>query len=103
MEEAHFHLFSLPVILLILTHLLFATSCPPRTRVIISLASWIGALLEIGGPFGVRYVSAGLAPLLLLGWGLLTAGILASVGFGLAALWGPAPAEQLSPGSPSNP
>jgi hypothetical protein len=103
MEEAHFHLFSVPVILLILTHLLFATGCPPRTRVVISLASWIGALLEIGAPFGVRYVSAGFAPLLIAGWALLSAGILASVGYALAALWGrPPPEDVLSPGGAPN-
>src|SRR5271163_4224445 len=71
MEEAHFHLFTVPIILLILTHLLFATGCPPRARVTISLGLWIGALLEIGGPFAVRYLSASCAPLLLLGWALL--------------------------------
>ncbi len=93
MEEAHFHLFTVPIILLILTHLLFATGCPPRTRVVISLGLWIGALLEIGGPFAVRYVSGSFAPLLLLGWGLLSLGMLASVGYSLAALWGAAPPE----------
>ncbi len=91
MEEAHFHLFTVPIVLLILTHLLFATGCPPRTRVAISLGLWIGALLEIGGPFAVRYLSASFAPLLLLGWTLLSLGMLASVGYSLAALWGPAP------------
>jgi hypothetical protein len=93
MEEAHFHLFSVPVILLVLTHLLFATGCPPRTRVTISLGLWTGAVLEIGAPFAVRYWSAAFAPFLILGWALLSAGMLASVGYSLAALWGGAPPE----------
>jgi hypothetical protein len=97
MEEAHFHLFSVPIILLILTHLLFATGSPPRTRVTISLGLWIGALFEIGGPFAVRYVSGAFAWLLLLGWVLLSLGILASVGYSLAALWGAAPPDPASP------
>jgi hypothetical protein len=97
MEEAHFHLFSIPIILLILTHLLFATGCPPVLRVIISLACWTGAVLEIGAPFGVRYLSGAFAPLLLLGWGLLSAGMLASIGYSLAALWGAAPPAEGSP------
>ena len=106
MEEAHFHLFSLPIVLLILTHLLFATGCPPGMRVAISLGLWLGALFEIGGPFAVRYVSGSFAPLLLLGWGLLSAGMLASIGYSLAALWGTAPPAEGSsapPGSAPHP
>ncbi len=90
-ETAHFHLFSIPVVLLILTHLLFATGCPPRLRLLISLSVWIGAVLEIACPFAVRYLGSGFVYPMLLGWGLLTAGMLASALFSLAALWGIGP------------
>ncbi len=96
-ETAHFHLFSVPVVLLILTHLLFATGCPPRLRLAISLACYAGAVLEIGGPFLVRYGSADFAPAVLLGWALLALGMLASAGFSLWALWAPLPSEETGP------
>jgi hypothetical protein len=102
MEEAHFHLFSVPVVLLILTHLLFATGCPPRLRVAISIGLWVGAILEIGAPFAIRYGSGSFAALLLLGWALLSLGMLASVGYSLAALWGFGAAEQ-PPGTAAQP
>lgn len=96
MEEAHFHLFSVPVVLLVLTHLLFATACPPRLRIAISVSAYLGAVLEIGCPFAIRYLSAGFAPLLLAGWALLAFGMLSSIGFSLWALWARVP-----PGAPS--
>lgn len=96
-EEAHFHLFSVPVVLLVLTHLLFATGCPPKLRLAISASCYLGAVLEIGGPFLVRYGSAGFAPLVIVGWMLLTLGMLASVCFGLWALWVPEPSEETGP------
>lgn len=101
METAHFHLFSIPVVLLVLTHLLFATACPPRLRLILSLVSWLGAALEIGAPFAVRYLGAPFAYAVLLGWAALTFGMVGSIGYSLLALWGPASPEKDSP--PSGP
>ena len=97
METAHFHLFSLPIVLLVLTHLLFATGCPPRLRLVISAASFLGAILEIGSPFAVRYWSGDFAIAVILGWVLLTSGMLASVLFSLWALWVPEPQEETGP------
>jgi hypothetical protein len=97
METAHFHLFSVPVVLLVLTHLLFATGCPPRLRLVISGAAYLGAVLEVGSPFAVRYLSGDFAIAVLLGWILLTAGMLSSVLFALWALWVPQPSEETGP------
>jgi hypothetical protein len=89
MEEAHFHLFSIPVVLLILTHLLFATDCPPRWRTGLTLASFVGAFVEIFGPFAVRYLAAGFAWVLPIGWLLLCLGMLGCTIVSLVAIWGP--------------
>ena len=97
METAHFHIFSLPIVLLVLTHLLFATGCPPRLRLVISVASFLGAILEIGSPFAVRYWSADFAITVLIGWILLSAGMLAAVLFSLWALWVPDAPEETGP------
>jgi hypothetical protein len=102
-EEAHFHLFSIPIVLLILTHLLFATGCPPRTRLALSLALWVGAVLEIGAPFAVRYLSGSFAFALVSSWALLTVGMLGSIGYSLAALWGLLPGDAGASPSGSSP
>jgi hypothetical protein len=88
-EVSHFHLFTIPVVVLILSHLLYATPAPQRWRVWLTLATFTGALLDIVGPWSVRYVAAGCAYLLMTGWALLALGSLAIIGITLVAMWGP--------------
>src|SRR6266545_6460640 len=88
-EVSHFHLFSVPVVVLILSHLLSATPASVRARVGLTVATYTGALLEIGGPFAVRYLAGGFAYVLIVGWALLAAGMFAGVGISLACMWGP--------------
>lgn len=71
MEVSHFHLFSEPTVILILTHLAFATGLVRRNRVLLTLGAYGGSALEIGGPWLVRYVGAWCSYLLLAGWLLL--------------------------------
>ncbi|MFL5400348.1 MAG: hypothetical protein ACJ79P_20825 [Myxococcales bacterium] len=89
MEVSHFHLFSVPVVVLILAHLLYATPISVRARVWLTALTFLGALLEIGGPWAVRYVAGGFAVLLLAGWILLAVGIAAIVLVSLISMWGP--------------
>jgi hypothetical protein len=89
METSHFHLFSVPVVVLILAHLLYATPISMRAKVWLTIVTYLGALLEIGGPWAVRYLAAGFAYLLLAGWALLAFGIVAIVALSLVAMWGP--------------
>ena len=92
MEVSHFHLFSVPTVVLILTHLLHATPAPRGFRLALSGATYAGALLEITGPWAVRYLSARFAYTLLAGWALLGGGSALIVLVTLLAMWGPAPA-----------
>src|SRR5207248_5183236 len=89
MEVSHFHLFSVPVVVLILAHLLYATPISTRARVWLTALTYLGATLEIGGPWAVRYLAAAFAYLLLAGWGLLALGIAAIVTISLVSMWGP--------------
>jgi hypothetical protein len=89
MEVSHFHLFSVPVVVLILAHLLYATPISVRARVWLTALTYLGALLEIGGPWAVRYLAGGFAVLLLAGWILLALGITAIVLLSLVSMWGP--------------
>ena len=89
MEVSHFHLFSIPVVVLILSHLLYATPASPRFRIWLTIATYSGALLETSGPWAVRYLSGIFAWVLLLGWILLGGGCLLMVALSLVAMWGP--------------
>jgi hypothetical protein len=88
-EVSHFHLFTIPVVALILSHLLYGTAARPRVRIGLTVVLYTGALLDVLGPWAIRYLAAGFAYVLLLGWLLLGAGLLAVVLFTLFAMWLP--------------
>jgi hypothetical protein len=91
LEVSHFHLFSVPVVVLVLTHLLYAAVESQGLRVGLTLVTFVGAFLEIGGPWAVRYRSGGFAYALLAGWVLLGGGMALTVLVSLVALWRPEP------------
>jgi hypothetical protein len=88
-EVSHFHLFTIPVVVLILSHLLIATPSTSRARVALTVATFGGALLDALGPWAVRYLDAGFAYALILGWLLLGGGSLMIVLWTLLSMWGP--------------
>ncbi len=89
MEVSHFHLFSVPVVVLVLGHLLYGTPTSTRLRLWLTGITFGGAFLEAAGPWGVRYLSAGFAFALLAGWLLLAGGSLLIVALTLASMWAP--------------
>lgn len=88
-EVSHFHLFSISVVLLILSHLLSATGLSARARYGVIGATSAGAFLDIGAPWAIRYGSPGFAYALLAAWLLLGVGMLSMVAVSLASMWGP--------------
>ena len=88
-EVSHFHLFTIPVVALILSHLLYGTAASTRVRIGLTSIIYTGALLDVLGPWSVRYLSGACAYVLLLGWVLLAVGLLATVAFTLVAMWLP--------------
>jgi len=76
-------------VVLILAHLLYATPASPRLRVWLTVSTFGGALLDVIGPWSVRYVSGGMAYALMLGWLLLALGGTAIIAITLLAMWGP--------------
>lgn len=57
LEEAHFHLFSMAIILVTLTHLVLFTSLNGVVKLILIVSSYLSALGDISGGFLVRYFS----------------------------------------------
>jgi hypothetical protein len=63
LEVTHFHLFTMPVILLIVGHLFLATGLGQRAKLAWIVAAAASVVLHLATPWLVRYASAALAPL----------------------------------------
>ena len=89
MEVSHFHLFTIPMVVLVLSHLLYGTPASARLRVYLTSITFGGAFLDAVGPWAIRYLAAGFAYLLIVGWMFLAGGALFIVALTLVAMWGP--------------
>ncbi len=55
LETAHFHLFTMPVVVLVLAHIFFLGSWPERRKMVVVLASFAAVLGEVVLPFLIVY------------------------------------------------
>lgn len=92
-ETSHFHLFTIPVVALILSHLLYGTDAGKRLRLVLTVGVFLGVFFDALGPWAIRYLAAEFAYFLVLGWILLAAGMLTIVVLTLVAMWTPARRE----------
>lgn len=68
LETTHFHAFIMGIIYLTLAHLFVATATSRKFKVILVVSGFFFTFLDLLAPWGIRYFSAGLAPLLLTAW-----------------------------------
>jgi hypothetical protein len=61
LEEAHFHFFSMAVILVTLNHLILFTALGNVWKLLLIVSSFLSALGDIAGGWLIRYVSADFA------------------------------------------
>src|SRR5205814_10284677 len=61
LEVTHFHLFTVPVFLLIIAHLFMLTGLSVRTKSFFIAAAWLSSLLHLAAPWLIRYASPRLA------------------------------------------
>jgi hypothetical protein len=61
LEVTHFHLFTIPVFLLIITHLFMLTGLAPATKMAWIAGGYLTALVHIAAPWVVRYGGGGWA------------------------------------------
>ena len=66
-EITHFHLFTMPVLFLILIHVLYLTEAASRLKVFTTWASFAGVFLDLLSPWLIRYVSPMFALTMLMG------------------------------------
>lgn len=55
LEVTHFHLFTVPVFLLIVAHLFMLGGLGPRAKIAWIVAAWLAALAHLAAPWVVRY------------------------------------------------
>lgn len=68
LETTHFHAFIMAIIYLTLAHLFVATETPRRLKLGLVAAGFVFTFLDLLLPWGIRYGSESLAPVLLLSW-----------------------------------
>ena len=74
-EVTHFHLFTMPVVFMILVHVLYLTAANHTLKFVTTWMAFGGVMLDLGSPWLISYVS----PIFVLT--MLTGDILMSVGF----------------------
>jgi hypothetical protein len=74
-ETTHFHLFTMPVVFMIMVHVLYLTSASSTLKVVTTWASFLGITLDLVSPWLITYVS----PLFALT--MLTGDMLMVIGF----------------------
>lgn len=75
-ETTHFHLFTMPVVFLILVHVLYLTTLSPLLKVMTTWLSFVGVSLDLVSPWLITYVSPFFVLTMLAGDVLMVAGFL---------------------------
>lgn len=86
-ENSHFHGFVVPLVLLVLTHVLFMSDLSDRTKVGVTALAYGTALVELASPWLVRYAGADFAWMKLAGSVLFHATFLFLIAFPLWECW----------------
>lgn len=87
LEVTHFHLFTVPVFLLILTHLFMLTGASPRQRLLWITLGWVAATLHIAAPWLIRLQGPALAFLFPLSGVLLAISSLVLTVYPVLVMW----------------
>ncbi len=61
LENTHFHIFIVPVVLLVLTHVFYMTTWSERSKLRVTSLAYGAALADLAAPWLVRYGGAGFA------------------------------------------
>ncbi len=56
-EVTHFHLFTMPVVFMILVHVLYLTMASNRTKILMTWMGFGGVILDLVSPWLIRYLS----------------------------------------------
>lgn len=86
-EITHFHLFTMPVVFMILIHVLYLTSASHTLKAAITWASFGGVILDLLSPWLISYVSPLFVISMLTGDTLMTISFLVMLVVPLYEMW----------------
>lgn len=98
--NSHFHLFIMSVTLLVLCHIFYMTAMPDRLKKGITWTVFLAALLEIGAPWLIRFVSEDFSFLMAISGSVLGASMLILILVPLYEIWLKPRESNGSPGAP---
>jgi hypothetical protein len=87
LENTHFHIYVVPMVLLVLTHVFFMTPWSERARVAVTILAYGAAALDLAAPWAVWSLGAAFAPLKLFSSVLYHATLFFLVGACLYETW----------------
>src|SRR5690242_446692 len=86
-EVTHFHLFTMPVVFMILVHVLYLTSAGHTLKFVTTWMAFGGVMLDLGSPWMISYVSPTFVLTMLTGDILMTVGFLIMMTIPLYEMW----------------
>jgi hypothetical protein len=89
LEVTHFHLFTVPVFLLIIAHLFMLTGLAPTLKLWFIAAGFASSLLHLGAPWAIRYGGAGWSWLYPVSGALMTIALGFMTIYPIVVMWRP--------------
>lgn len=86
-EITHFHLFTMPVVFIILIHVMYLTSASHMLKTVVTWAGFGGVILDLLSPWLISYVSPVFAVSMLTGDTLMTISFLVMLIVPLYEMW----------------
>jgi hypothetical protein len=86
-EVTHFHLFTMPVVFMILVHVLYLTGASPSMKAAMTWAGFGGVMLDLISPWLINYVSPIFVLTMLAGDTLMMGSFLVMMAIPLYELW----------------
>lgn len=87
LEVTHFHLFTVPVFLLIIAHLFMLTALAPSLKLIFIVTGFASSLLHLAAPWAIHYGGAGWAWLYPLSGGLMALSLTFMTVYPIVVMW----------------
>jgi hypothetical protein len=88
LEVTHFHLFTVPVFLLIIAHLFMLTGLGSRTKAFFIVTGWLSSAVHLAAPWLIRYATSALSPLYPISGGAMALSLGVMTVYPIAVMWG---------------
>ncbi len=87
-ESTHVHAFTIPLIFFVLSRILNMTTMSEGGRIATHVTAFVGIILNLTGPWLVRFVSPGFAVWLIVSYVLLGSVIIVYITYPMYEMWG---------------